>query len=95
MRLHPPPTRDSRPHRAAWADAAVNRDAGDFYAATRETVEDCWVRRRFDGWIAFQSGLPRKSAARSTTAGRPSPVVDALRTRWRDARYRARGPADI
>jgi multiple sugar transport system substrate-binding protein len=90
------PDHEGQPsHRAAWADAAVNRAAGDFYAATRETVETCWVRPRLDGWIAFQTQASAEVRAGLDDGRRPAAVVDALRTRWRDARTRARGSADI
>ena len=39
---------------AAWQDGAVNETAGDFYRATRATMEGAWVRPRHDGYIAFQ-----------------------------------------
>ena len=39
---------------AAWQDGTVNEAAGDFYRATRATMEGAWVRPRHDGYIAFQ-----------------------------------------
>jgi multiple sugar transport system substrate-binding protein len=39
---------------AAWSDAAVNAASGDFYTATRTTLEGAWVRPRHDGYMAFQ-----------------------------------------
>ena len=41
-------------HAAAWEDAAVNAAAGDFYRATRATLEGAWVRPRHDGYMPFQ-----------------------------------------
>ncbi|ESW87564.1 sugar ABC transporter [Mesorhizobium sp. LSJC280B00] len=41
-------------HAAAWADAAVNAAAGNFYKDTRATLEGAWVRPRHDGYMAFQ-----------------------------------------
>jgi multiple sugar transport system substrate-binding protein len=41
-------------HAAAWQDDAVNRAAGDFYRATRATLQGAWVRPRHDGYMAFQ-----------------------------------------
>ena len=38
----------------AWQDTTVNETAGDFYRATRATLEGAWVRPRHDGYIAFQ-----------------------------------------
>ncbi len=41
-------------HAAAWEDDAVNATTGDFYRATRATLECAWVRPRHDGYMAFQ-----------------------------------------
>ena len=38
----------------AWADARVNAASGDFYRATRATLEGAWVRPRHDGYMPFQ-----------------------------------------
>jgi len=40
--------------RSAWADEKVNARWGGFYQATRETLEQAYVRPRQDGAIAFQ-----------------------------------------
>lgn len=39
---------------AAWDDPAVNADCLDFFRATRSTLEQAWVRPRFDGWLEVQ-----------------------------------------
>ncbi len=39
---------------AAWADDAVNAAAGNFFRATRATLDGSWVRPRHDGYMAFQ-----------------------------------------
>lgn len=41
-------------HAAAWEDEAVNAATGDFYRATRATLEGAWVRPRHDGYMPFQ-----------------------------------------
>jgi multiple sugar transport system substrate-binding protein len=41
-------------HHLAWSDADVNRDAADFYAATRRTLDLAWLRPRHNGYMAFQ-----------------------------------------
>ncbi len=49
------PGHDGQPSaRAAWSDPAVNRLWGDFYAGTRETIEQAYVRPRYAGYIDFQ-----------------------------------------
>jgi multiple sugar transport system substrate-binding protein len=41
--------------RSAWTDAAVDSASGGFYSATRDTIENAWVRPRFAGYILFQT----------------------------------------
>jgi multiple sugar transport system substrate-binding protein len=41
-------------HAAAWDDPVVNAAAGNFYRATRATLEGAWVRPRHDGYMGFQ-----------------------------------------
>ncbi|MFE0018587.1 carbohydrate ABC transporter substrate-binding protein [Mesorhizobium sp. NPDC059054] len=41
-------------HLAAWEDEAVNTVTGDFYRATRATLEAAWIRPRHDGYMVFQ-----------------------------------------
>lgn len=49
------PAHDGQPSaRAAWRDPVVNSLWGDFYAGTRETIEQAYVRPRYAGYIAFQ-----------------------------------------
>ncbi|MCO5064087.1 MAG: extracellular solute-binding protein [Rhizobiaceae bacterium] len=43
-------------HAAAWDDDAVNDATGNFYRATRKTLEGAWVRPRHDGYMDFQQG---------------------------------------
>lgn len=61
------PAHDGQPSRRdAWADHTVNAAWGNFYRNTAETLETAYVRPRFNGYIAFQSGasaLLRESIA--------------------------------
>jgi multiple sugar transport system substrate-binding protein len=40
--------------RAAWQSADINAACGSFYQQTRATLDQAWVRPRYQGWIAFQ-----------------------------------------
>jgi multiple sugar transport system substrate-binding protein len=63
-------------HAAAWEDKTVNAAAGDFYSATRASLEGAWVRPRHNGYMAFQQaasdriniGLAEKQAAKTVVA---------------------------
>lgn len=49
------PAHDGQPAlRSAWTDAEVNRASRDFYTGTLATIEDSWIRPRFEGATAFQ-----------------------------------------
>ena len=65
-------------HADAWSDDAVNRDAHDFYRATRATLEGAWVRPRHHGYMAFQHSA--SAAINEALANKSSAdaVVDRL-----------------
>lgn len=50
-------------HAAAWEDDAVNAAAGDFYRATRATLDGAWVRPRHDGYMPFQHAASERLVA--------------------------------
>jgi len=41
-------------HTAAWEDSRVNSACNNFFLNTRATIEQAYVRPRFNGYIAFQ-----------------------------------------
>lgn len=41
-------------HRAAWLDGEVNRRCGDFFLKTLATLDEAYLRPRFDGYLEFQ-----------------------------------------
>jgi len=41
-------------HAAAWDADRTNADSLDFFRGTRATLEQSWVRPRYDGWLAVQ-----------------------------------------
>ncbi|MDW6023005.1 extracellular solute-binding protein [Mesorhizobium sp. BAC0120] len=72
-------------HAAAWDDDAVNSATGQFYRATRETLEGAWVRPRHDGYMGFQqAGSDRinEGLLAGHDAGR---VVDDLNLLFRES----------
>ena len=78
--------------RAAWMDAGVNARAGNAYASTLETTEHAWLRPRFDGWIAAQTGIAARVRAFLAEAQDIGTTISAIRTEWSRARQAARGP---
>jgi multiple sugar transport system substrate-binding protein len=43
-------------HRAAWVDERVNRESNNFFRDTLPTLDEAWLRPRWDGYIQFQEG---------------------------------------
>jgi multiple sugar transport system substrate-binding protein len=41
-------------HRGAWQDPEVNRRCGSFFAKTLATLDDAYLRPRYDGYLRFQ-----------------------------------------
>lgn len=81
---------DGQPARTnAWSSPQVNAASGDFYAGTRRTIDQAWVRPRFNGYLHFQrSGGPLVEAflRGALTA---EPLLDQLEQRWSEALQRA------
>src|SRR4029077_8860639 len=42
-------------HRSAWEDARVNSAANGFFDSTLETLDNAYLRPRYDGYIEFQN----------------------------------------
>ena len=43
-----------RPCAEAWNDAAIDRDFGGCFTATRASLEGSWIRPRYPGYLGFQ-----------------------------------------
>jgi multiple sugar transport system substrate-binding protein len=46
-------------HAPAWEADAVNAPVGEFYRATRRTLDGAWLRPRHDGYVAFQEAAAK------------------------------------
>lgn len=63
-------------HPAAWESTEVNAKAGDFYRATRKTLEGAWVRPRHDGYMPFQDAGSRR-LLEGLQKGESAPAITA------------------
>jgi multiple sugar transport system substrate-binding protein len=77
-------------HVDAWSDAAADERFNGFFSATRQTMEQSWIRPRYDGYLVFQAqaGDLVEAHLRGDLAERS--LLDALRAL--DARCRASAP---
>lgn len=44
-------------NRVAWIDEGINASAGNFFFNTIKTLENAYVRPRYNGWTAFQTTM--------------------------------------
>ncbi|SAK74318.1 maltose ABC transporter periplasmic protein [Caballeronia hypogeia] len=72
-------------HAAAWEDDAVNAASGDFYRATRATLDGAWVRPRHDGYMAFQAAASQRLNLGLRAEDRASAIVDDLNRLFRES----------
>lgn len=71
-------------HADAWDDPTANHLTNDFFRATRETVQQSFLRPRVPGYPAFQAAvgqLLHHSACRRIP---PGDVIKTVTTAWRD-----------
>jgi multiple sugar transport system substrate-binding protein len=65
-------------HAAAWEDDAVNAATGDFYRATRRTLEGAWLRPRHNGYMDFQRRASDRLNEGLIGRDNPAVVIDDL-----------------
>ena len=71
-------------HPAAWESGEVNDAAGDFYRATRKTLEGAWVRPRHNGYMPFQDAGSRRLLDGLVANEGAAKIVAALNAMYRD-----------
>ena len=76
-------------HDAAWRDPAVNAPVGDFYRATRATLDGAWVRPRHDGYMDFQARASERLSEGLRTGESATSIVAALNALHERARKTA------
>jgi multiple sugar transport system substrate-binding protein len=69
-------------HAEAWESAAVNAPVGDFYRATRATLERAWLRPRHDGYMPFQHAASERLRAGLMRGEPAEPVIAELNARF-------------
>lgn len=72
-------------HAAAWEDAAINTATGNFYAATRATLEGAWVRPRHDGYMPFQDAASHRITDGLKADDAPEAIVADLNRLFRES----------
>jgi multiple sugar transport system substrate-binding protein len=70
-------------HRAAWLDEEVNRRCAGFFSNTLATLDDAYLRPRFNGYIEFQDAGGPVVHAFLKGAMDASSAVSAMNALWR------------
>ena len=73
-------------HRSAWLDPVVNAGAGDFYRDTLPTLDEAYLRPRYDGYIRFQDRAGELVHAYLRDGGDPRRTLDDMNRRYRESR---------
>lgn len=72
-------------HDLAWRDDDVNAATGNFFRATRRSLDRAWVRPRHVGYMAFQDAASRR-LNQGLRSGEPGDmVIDGLNALFRDS----------
>lgn len=66
-------------HRRAWTSEHVNQPVDNFYKGTLKTLDDSYLRPRFDGYMGFQDAASRHLSASLLARTEPSAAIDELR----------------
>jgi multiple sugar transport system substrate-binding protein len=72
-------------HAAAWEDDIANAATGDFYRATRRTLEGAWLRPRYDGYMAFQQRASDRVNEGLNGDQKSAAVIDDLNRMFRES----------
>jgi multiple sugar transport system substrate-binding protein len=72
-------------HRGAWLDPEVNADAGDFYRDTLPTLDEAYLRPRYDGYIPFQDRAGEVVHTYLRDGGDPHRMLDDINRHYRDS----------
>jgi multiple sugar transport system substrate-binding protein len=73
-------------HRGAWLDPEVNAGAGDFYRDTLPTLDEAYLRPRYDGYIPFQDRTGEMVHAYLRDGGDPRRTLADMNRHYRESR---------
>jgi multiple sugar transport system substrate-binding protein len=72
-------------HAAAWEDRKINTDAGDFFTATRATLNGAWLRPRHSGSVPFQQAASVRLNEALMGGERPQAFIADLNAMHRES----------
>jgi multiple sugar transport system substrate-binding protein len=72
-------------HRSAWLDPELNAMSGNYFTDTLATVDEAYLRPRYDGYLWFQDRASPEVHAYLTEGGSAPAVVDRLNRLYRES----------
>jgi multiple sugar transport system substrate-binding protein len=76
-------------HRAAWLDPAANRLTNGYFQATLATLDDAYLRPRYNGYLHFQDEGALVAHAFLREGGDAKAVVSSLNRLYQESRQQA------
>jgi len=73
-------------YRAAWLDPLVNTACGNFFQQTLPTLDDAYLRPRYNGYIPFQDQAGPFVHTYLRDGGNPQIVIEQMNRLYRDSR---------
>jgi multiple sugar transport system substrate-binding protein len=74
-------------HRAAWLDPTVNTICHNFFLDTLPTLDDAYVRPRYNGYIPFQDHAGPVVHGYLSQGGNPRHVLEQLDVLYRESKH--------
>jgi len=76
-------------HRAAWVDPEVNRRSGGYFLSTLHTLDDAWLRPRYDCYLPFQETAGQVVHAYLRNGGEPRSTMRKLNELYSSSRRKS------
>jgi multiple sugar transport system substrate-binding protein len=73
-------------HRRAWLDPEVNRISQNYFRDTLPTLDEAYLRPRYDGYIPFQDHAGPVVHAYLREGGDPAAIIDQINLLYRESR---------
>jgi multiple sugar transport system substrate-binding protein len=73
-------------HRSAWLDPELNAISGNYFTDTLATLDEAYLRPRYDGYLEFQDRAGPEIHAYLVEGGSARAVVDRLNRLYRESR---------
>ncbi|MDP4131637.1 MAG: extracellular solute-binding protein [Bacteroidota bacterium] len=77
-------------HRSAWLDEEVNKCCNDYFRNTLSTVDQAFVRPRYNGYLLFQDEAGISLQKYLLQGGRSKKVLEEINQCYRDSKRRTR-----